>query len=125
MVIEKRMLNWHKLWKYWIPVIAYMALIFYLSSRPMPEEILPEIWNVDKVAHFIEYGVLGFLWSRALKSKQEMPKAALIAFVITFLYAVSDEIHQYFVPNRNASVYDVIADGLGGWLGIWVYRRWF
>ena len=119
------MLNWHKLWKYWLPVIAYMAFIFYLSSRPMHEEILPEIWNIDKVAHFIEYWVLGFLWSRALKSKQEMPKATLIAFVITFLYAVSDEIHQYFVPNRDASVYDVIADGLGGWLGIWVYRRWF
>ncbi|MBI5894115.1 MAG: VanZ family protein [Deltaproteobacteria bacterium] len=100
-----------------------MALIFYLSSQSLEELQLPEIWNIDKVVHFFEYGVLGVLWFRAIETREKIKSAAVIAFTITFLYGISDEIHQYFVPNRNASVYDVIADGLGALAGIWFYRK--
>lgn len=108
---------------YYLPPIVYMVLIFYVSSEPLEGLHLPEIWNIDKAVHFAEYGILGFLWLRAIKSKEGIQKAALIAFVITFLYGISDEIHQYFVPNRNSSIYDAIADGLGAWAGIWIYKN--
>ena len=118
------MLNWHKLWKYWLPVIAYMAFIFYLSSRPMHEEILPEIWNIDKVIHIVEYGILGILWFRVIGlAWEKSQKVVIIAFTITFLYGISDEFHQYFVPGRNADAFDAIADAIGAWLGIWLYKR--
>lgn len=110
----------------WLPPVAYMALIFYMSSRPAPEGLLPEIWNIDKVIHFIEYGILGILWFRALKtSGANIGRIAIAAFAITFLYGLSDEIHQYFVPERDASVFDAVADGLGGWMGIWLYKGVF
>ncbi len=100
-----------------------MALIFYMSSRPAPE-VIPDIWNIDKIIHFIEYGILGILWFRALNhSRQKMREIAVAAFFITFIYGVSDEIHQYFVPKRSSSIYDVVADGLGAWVGVWSYIR--
>ncbi|MBI3754297.1 MAG: VanZ family protein [Deltaproteobacteria bacterium] len=106
----------------WLPPIAYMALIFYISSQSLRGLPLPK--NTDKIIHFIEFGILGILWFRALKtSGAASGKIAIAAFAVTFLYGVSDEIHQYFVPGRDASVYDAIADGLGGWAGVWIYGR--
>lgn len=37
---------------------------------------------------------------------------------ISVFYAVSDELHQYFVPGRNASVWDVLLDGVGVICGV-------
>lgn len=110
----------------WLPPVAYMALIFYMSSRPAPERLLPEIWNIDKVVHFIEYGILGILWFRVLKTVGvNNEQIIFVSFAIAFLYGISDEMHQYFVPERNASVLDAVADGLGGWTGIWLYKGVF
>jgi VanZ family protein len=109
---------------FWLPPIGYMALIFYMSSQSLEEFQLPDVWNIDKVAHFIEYGVLGILWFRAINVVEEsIPKAAIVASLITLAYGISDEIHQYFVPNRSSSIFDVIADGIGAWVGILLYKR--
>jgi VanZ family protein len=123
MVTERKKVSFREIISYWLPPVAYMALIFYMSSKPVPEGLFPEIWNIDKAMHSIEYGILGFLWLRAIKNKKKIQHAASIAFTISFLYGISDEIHQYFVPNRSSSVYDVIADGIGAWVGIWLYTR--
>lgn len=101
-----------------------MALIFYLSSVPYEDLRLPEIWNIDKVIHIVEYGILGVLWFRVIGlAWEKSQKVVIIAFTITFLYGISDEFHQYFVPGRNADIYDAIADAIGAWLGIYLYRR--
>ncbi|MBI5875471.1 MAG: VanZ family protein [Deltaproteobacteria bacterium] len=108
----------------WLPPIAYMALIFYISSQSLRGLPLPK--NTDKIIHFIEFGILGILWFRALKTVGVNNKQIVfVAFAITFLYGISDEIHQYFVPERDASVFDAVADGLGGWMGIWLYKGVF
>jgi glycopeptide antibiotics resistance protein len=64
--------------------------------------------------HMVEFGVLASLLYLALR-KMNTAKHHLftLAFVIAFLYGVSDEIHQYFVPGRRADVFDVIANGIG------------
>ncbi|MBI5286635.1 MAG: VanZ family protein [Deltaproteobacteria bacterium] len=124
MAIERKRFSWQVVWGYWIPLLSYMALIFYLSSQPLEELKLPEIWNIDKLLHVVEYGLLGFLWFRALKvSFESTTNLYWLAFVLTLLYGISDEIHQIFVPNRSSSIFDAIADGIGGWLGVWLYRR--
>lgn len=46
----------------------------------------------------------------------------LIPLLIGFLYAVSDEIHQYFVPGRAMQARDVLIDTVGVLLGIWIAR---
>ena len=121
---EKRKFSWQKLYSYWFPLFSYMGLIFYTSSIPEERLIIPEIWNIDKVIHIVEYGILGVLWFRVIGlAWEKSQKVVIIAFTITFLYGISDEFHQYFVPGRNADIYDAIANGIGAWLGIWFYKR--
>jgi len=45
-----------------------------------------------------------------------------LAFAIAFLYGVSDEIHQYFVPGRHPDVLDVVADASGPFAFHWHYN---
>lgn len=99
----------------WLPVLAYAGLIFWLSDQPRPPVDLPSWSGSDKVAHAIEYSVLAVLLWRALGGKRgAAPARSLVTFLATALYAASDEWHQSFVPDRNASVGDWIADTAGG-----------
>lgn len=61
----------------------------------------------------------------SLRSKREgvKKKTLLFAVLIASLYGVSDEFHQFFVPGRVASVFDVFADVVGSILGVFFRRR--
>jgi VanZ family protein len=94
-----------------------MALIFYMSSRPAPDEIrcIPIIAKL-KIVHIIEYGILYLLaWFAIIKTTayNELEAFAL-AFMITVFYGLTDEFHQIFIVGRTASFMDVAADGVGG-----------
>jgi VanZ family protein len=98
---------------YWLLSLLYMGLIFYLSSYPEPTEV-PSLPYFDKAAHVVEYGILASLIYLALRDLKVSSRYLLaVAFAIAFMYGVSDEIHQYFVPSRDADVLDVVADGIG------------
>lgn len=98
----------------WAPVVAYMAVTFGLSSMSSP----PAPPHVsDKVEHFFFYGGLALVTLRALAGSRLAGltrAAALTACLVTSLYGVSDELHQWFVPNRSADPADWVADTLGG-----------
>ncbi|MDK2743173.1 MAG: VanZ family protein [Nitrospira sp. BO4] len=117
--------------RYWGPVCAYAAFIFYMSSQSHPEEHLPSFIKLfsDKVIHVAAYAVLGALCYRALRSnrrdwwrQQAIPAAILLAS----LYGITDEIHQSFVPFRDSSWLDWLADTIGGTIGAiamhWVFN---
>ena len=75
-----------------------------------------------KSAHFTLYFILGLLIVNAIyEYKLEETKMILIALLIAFLYACSDEIHQLFVPGRSGEILDVLIDTLGSLTGIMVY----
>jgi VanZ family protein len=105
----------------WLPPLAYMAVIFYLSSEPNPLPILTEnIW--DKAIHATEYGVLGILLCRAfLGEGLPVAIAGLWAFALTSVYGGSDEWHQFFTPGRNSDLRDWAADTTGAAIGVAVY----
>ena len=67
----------------------------------------------------MEYAVLGFLTVRAQKGTTEWPLNTIfwMAVLFCFLYGLSDEFHQIFVPGREASLGDAAADTIGGFLG--------
>lgn len=72
---------------------------------------------VRKTAHFCEYAMLGFLVSSVFRRKTLLVRGALSeGFVI--VYAIIDEIHQLFIPDRNGNPVDVMIDSLGGIAGI-------
>lgn len=65
----------------------------------------------------IEYGILFYLWQRAINWKgKNNYRGYVAAFIIVLLYALSDEYHQSFSPTRHPKIYDVGYDLLGAFL---------
>ncbi len=98
----------------WAPPLAVMALIFVFSSLP---DLSSGLGTVDlvgrKLIHAAEYGLLAWLWLRALRTVATERAAVLAAAAITIAYAASDEFHQTFVSGRNGSPVDVLIDAIG------------
>jgi VanZ family protein len=110
----------------WVPVGLYALVIFLFSSLPGRQVPLP-FPAFDKILHLLEYIPFGILVIRAFcKSFVLTPLQALLwgIFVIT-LYALSDEVHQLFVPGRLFSYADMAFDVLGGSMGglVTLWRR--
>lgn len=105
------------------PVALYAGLIVFLSSRSS----LPSVRLNDKLLHFGEYAVLAFLVNRALflLRPSVSPRAlTLLAIGLATAFGVTDELHQRLVPNRDASVFDLVADFLGSVAGAMAYAAW-
>ena len=78
------------------------------------------------MAHFTEYLILGILVLNYLSTYGKLNKRMLIvALIICYLYAFSDEIHQIFIPGRTAKVLDTLIDGSGSLIGLIIYTRYF
>lgn len=122
---------WRRYWK----VIVWAGVIFFLSSfqtTPSPQDTILN-FLLKKTAHVVEYAILYWLtfeavnfdgpdfWTETTEaSKRHMGFNYLGPFIFVLLYAIFDEIHQSFVPNRHARWYDVaIFDFLGIMLIIW------
>jgi VanZ family protein len=111
-------------WFYWTPVVLYAALIFLLSSLSDADVYIPALTipYADKVLHALEYGLLGILTYRAFRyaaGTWSAAHAALLAIAASTGYGMTDELHQAFVPLREANVWDVVADGMGSAVGAW------
>jgi VanZ family protein len=107
----------------WLPALSYMALIWWLSSMPITLPLASIPWR-DKAAHLFEYGLLGLLDARAVRRTWPglLPGRAWAgAAVLTASWGYLDEIHQAFVPGRNASAYDLLADVVGAGVGVVAY----
>ena len=112
--------------RYWGPVCGYAGLIFYLSAQPHPETHLPFVTHFsDKVLHVIEYAVLGALCYRAIRGSGNdswRQQAVPVAILLASSYGMSDEVHQAFVPFRESSWLDWLADTVGAALGVTAMR---
>ena len=114
--------------RYWLPVLAYVALIFTLSAQPHLRSPL-KFEMSDKVIHVGEYGLLGLLLVRALGTLPRL-RGALLAGLVTVAIGAgigaSDELFQSTVPGRDSDVFDLIADTVGLSLSqlayLWVRR---
>lgn len=132
----------------WAIVLLWMLLIFYSSAQVADqsnklskgitevivetvEKVAPEAtFDLDtfnhfvrKNAHFFAYLLLGIFVLHALwRSGVGGVRALVIAFGICVLYAISDEVHQLFVPGRGGQAKDVLIDSSGAIVGIGIYR---
>lgn len=105
--------------RYYLPPILWVILIFSVSSIPNLGEKAPfEI--PDKVAHFVEYAILGFLLFRALGRETRaqssglcLSKALLGAMGLGLGIGAVDELHQLFIPGRSCDLLDFACDALG------------
>ena len=80
---------------------------------------LPLEGFIRKLGHFLEYFCMGFLsYSIAFMWMKSRFKGYIMIVVQLFLSAGADELHQYFVPGRHASFWDVLLDVSGGIVGM-------
>ena len=128
-------------------VLAVMACIFYLSSQTATESralsnrvaeqlkgyieaircLVPfirkmnlsyPIVRIRKVAHFTIYLVLGFVSYLALPRQWSLRRKMALVISLCFVYAITDEFHQFFVPGRAPEMKDVLIDTLGSSVGM-------
>lgn len=108
------------------PALLWMGLIFIASSIPSAEYSNLGLFRFDKLIHLVVYGVLGFLIHRALSRQTRFPSISRFAGIWTVLlcvlYGITDEFHQSFVPGREMSGYDMIANTAGAFLSMAVVR---
>jgi VanZ family protein len=101
------------------PPLVLMGVIFFFSAQPDLGTGLG-VWDtiLRKAAHMAEYGLLWFLWYRALDLHSPLPAVA-----ITLAYAASDEFHQTFVDGRHGSPLDVLIDAAGVGIAVMLHAR--
>lgn len=98
--------------RYCFPPFLFCFFIFMSSSKPNIQV------SHDKILHTLAYAGMAFLFARAISAHTRVVwKIWLFAFLISVLYGLGDEFHQSFVPGRNMSLDDVVADALGASLG--------
>ena len=137
----------NRVWRYG-PLLLWMVLVWFVSTkqfsalntsqvlRPLILWIFPNLsearvaaihFAIRKAAHFSEYAVMGLLAARAFStSAKEFLRQHwwLVSFITLVAYALLDELHQSFVPERTASIYDSAIDVIGGVTALFVYKLW-
>lgn len=127
-----------KLHMRWIAPVLWMAVLFFLSHESAAgstarSAVIVNLlgglgldWAIDtttvlvrKAAHLSAYAVLGGLFVWALRSKKlSLKNTAVFSVILAFAYAITDEVHQVFVPARSGQVSDVLLDTIGAILGV-------
>lgn len=121
-----------------ILVIVWMILIFIMSSFDATNSsnqsnfivnIISNIFNINnldilsyiirKLAHLTEYTILGIL---TLNMTRQNNIKTNIGIIIGIIFAISDEIHQIFVPGRSCQITDILIDILGIFIGYIIYK---
>lgn len=102
----------------WLPAVAVMAGIFYLSSTRGVGEVLPsDMTNtsydfiISTIAHLCVYGLLALTLEFGFGVNDR--RSRIWIMLIVLLYGLSDEFHQSFVSGRMANLLDVAFDLLG------------
>lgn len=117
-------------WLSWLPAVAVMVAIFVLSSQSglrVSDDVA-----VDKpfrvTGHLLAFATLAALLLIALSfGRRPRLRDAAIAFGLTVAYALSDELHQSFIPDRAGRLDDVVTDAVGALIGLtvaWATLTW-
>lgn len=106
-----------------VPSIICSFTIFILSHQPNMQLDYTGFVFEDKLWHFIAYACLGssIFYAVSNISKKNISRLILNSLIICSIFALSDEIHQYFIPGRMFELSDIIADIFGALTAIIVY----
>jgi VanZ family protein len=106
-----------KFFKYHLPFLLWIVIIFFESSFPNDSFPKVEIWGADKFVHMGVYGLLAALTYISIIHQEKylflLKHALLVTIAVCAVYGATDEFHQYFVPNRDCEFWDWLADFIG------------
>jgi len=114
-------------YKYLSLAIFSTLLIICMSSIPdktlwgsgsLSEQI------ISNLAHIPAYALLTFLWLKSFAGATSKNLTAIGFLILTgiVIFAITDEIHQAFVPGRTASFMDIGLDLIGIFFGLWTFK---
>ena len=116
------MIIYIKSWRTWL-FIGYLLCIIYLSITPTSElPFLAHLWKNDKIIHFAEYFILGFLLINLFMIKPVTRNILIFSILFLLLFPLVDEILQYYTPTRIPDIYDCMADICGGFTGFYLRK---
>ena len=115
----RRSIIWRRTASAWGPVVLYMAAIFFSSAQPNVDLEGKTVVS-DKTIHALAYLGLTLVAYRAalLMPLRRRLDPLVQAAVIAVGYGIFDEVHQYFVPGRNADIHDWLADLAGASIAV-------
>jgi VanZ family protein len=96
-----------------VPAVIWVAITFVVSHQPV---VVIPFGAPDYWAHAINYGVLAVLlvWAIAGGEWAAITPAVMVsAVVLAVILGIGDEFHQSFIPGRDATARDVVADAAG------------
>jgi hypothetical protein len=106
-----------------VPPVA-AAVVIFISSEILPDTFLPKSWLMHRweltlAGHLILFGVLGFFTTRMLCSLLSFSRPRIMMLVLfgCLVFGALDELHQMFVPGRQAEWIDLAADTAGALIG--------
>lgn len=112
---------------YFFPSVLIMSIIFYLSSlnstgiggSPIRQFL------IHKTLHVFIYAFLSSSFSFALTKSTNLAERKINqkSIIFTYIYGISDEIHQNFIAGRGGKFTDTFFDLTGAIVGIWIYRQ--
>lgn len=109
------------------PAILCALAIFIQSSIAGKDIPKLELLSHDKLIHMAIYFIFAFTLFHAMRHQSRFPYLAehwhTSGSLLAILYAVSDETHQYFTPNRSAEIWDLNADVAGICLGLLIFWK--
>ncbi len=103
-------------WTAWTPALLFMVFVTILSSIPGSKINAFPIISWDKLLHIVLFFPFGWMLVRGA-IHYGFKRTLLFSIVVVILFAIIDELHQYFTPNRCPDIFDIIADTIGGSLG--------
>jgi len=107
--------------KYHFGFISLVIGIFVLSSIPGDRFPVISFDFGDKIVHVFLYFLL-MIFTYISFSEQKIvdfkDKVLISSFLFSVLYGITDEIHQYFIPNRLCDIYDILSDTAGAVTGV-------
>lgn len=98
--------------------ILLAATIFIASGRS--QVAAPGIAHIDKIGHFLVFGLLATLVARCFPRRRH----AWAAILVVSAYGLGDEFRQSFTPGRSVEFADWVADTLGAMLAVTLYQLW-
>jgi len=107
-------------------LIAVTLAILVATLYPAGKSVPFNIWNYDKLGHFIMFGIWTFMYGLYRFTKKDGKPKLWIIFMLGSFYGLLIEVLQFALPtNRSPEAFDLLADVLGSLAAIILLRYLF
>ncbi|HTT67451.1 MAG TPA: VanZ family protein [Gemmatimonadales bacterium] len=107
----------------WVALVLWLVLQVTLTSLPGKAIPVDLPHPLDWLGHASLYAGIGGLVARVGVLRRWPSRRLVVAGILLSAWAALDELHQLFIPGRDAEVSDWVSDTVGGALGLYVGMR--